>query len=43
MVRALGAYRTNDAAAIAALMLCLTIFAFVAIPRLFGSSADARA
>ncbi|MHB1101442.1 MAG: ABC transporter permease family protein [Devosia sp.] len=43
MVRALGAYRTHDAAAIAALMLCLTIFAFVAIPRLFGSSADARA
>lgn len=43
MVRALGAYRTNDAAAIAALMLCLTILAFVAIPRLFGSSANARA
>lgn len=43
MVRALGAYRTNDAAAIAALMLCLTIAAFIAIARLFGSSADARA
>ena len=43
MVRALGAYRTNDAAAIAAVMLCLTILAFVAIPRLFGRSADARA
>lgn len=43
MVRALGAYRTNDAAAIAALMLCLTIAAFLVIPRLFGSSADARA
>ncbi|MDP1730030.1 MAG: thiamine/thiamine pyrophosphate ABC transporter permease ThiP [Devosia sp.] len=43
MVRALGAYRTNDAAAIAALMLCLTIAAFVIIPRLFGSAADARA
>ena len=43
MVRSLGAYRTNDAAAIAALMLCLTIFAFVAIPRLFGSPAHARA
>jgi len=43
MVRALGAYRTNDAASIAAIMLCLTIAAFVTIPRLFGSSADARA
>ena len=43
MVRALGAYRTNDAAAIAALMLCLTIAAFIAIPRLFGRSAHARA
>lgn len=43
MVRALGAYRTNDAAAIAAVMLCLTIFAFIAIPRLFGESANARA
>lgn len=43
MVRALGAYRTNDAAAIAALMLVLTIAAFVALPRLFGKIADARA
>ena len=43
MVRALGAYRTNDAAAIAAIMLCLTIAAFIVIPRLSGSSADARA
>ncbi|HEY0918214.1 hypothetical protein [Devosia sp.] len=43
MVRSLGAYRTNDAAAIAAIMLSLTILAFVAIPRLFGAIAHARA
>ncbi len=43
MVRSLGAYRTNDAAAIAAIMLTLTILAFVAIPRLFGAVAHARA
>lgn len=43
MVRSLGAYRTNDAAAIAAIMLCLTILAFVAIPRIFGAIAHARA
>ncbi len=35
MVRALGAYRTNDAATIAALMLLLTIVAFIALPALF--------
>jgi len=43
MVRALGAYRAHDAAAIAALMLVLTVAAFVALPRLFGRLADARA
>jgi thiamine transport system permease protein len=43
MVRALGASRTNDAATVAALMLCLTIAALIAIPRLFGRSAHARA
>lgn len=43
MVRSLGAYRTNDAAAIAAIMLSLTIVAFVAIPSLFGRFAHARA
>ena len=43
MVRALGAYRAHDAAAIAALMLVLTIAAFVTLPRLFGRLADARA
>ena len=42
MVRALGAYRTHDAAAIAALMLVLTVAAFVALPRLIERLADAR-
>lgn len=36
MLRALGAYRSNDAAAIAAIMLIGTILAFVAIPRVFA-------
>ena len=36
MVRALGAYRSHEAAAIAALMLVLTIAAFMALPKLFG-------
>ncbi len=43
LVRALGAYRSNDAAVIAALMLVLTIAAFVSLPRLFGKLAHARA
>jgi len=43
MSRALGAYRSNDAAGIAAIMLIITIAAFVLIPRLFGKFADARA
>ncbi|HVY52236.1 MAG TPA: hypothetical protein VHA07_11850 [Devosia sp.] len=43
MVRALGAYRSHEAAAIAALMLVLTIGAFVAIPKLFGRLGDAGA
>jgi thiamine transport system permease protein len=42
MYRALGAYRSNDAAAIAALMLALTIAAFVLLPKLFGRLTDAR-
>jgi thiamine transport system permease protein len=42
MVRALGAYRGHEAAAIAALMLVLTIAAFFALPRLFARFADAR-
>lgn len=41
--RALGAYRTNDAAAIAAIMLVLTVAAFVLLPKLFARSAHARA
>lgn len=43
MVRALGAYRTNDAGAIAALMLVLTIAAFIALPALFERLSRARA
>jgi thiamine transport system permease protein len=43
MVRALGAYRSHDAAAIAALMLVLTIGAFMLLPKLFARLADARA
>ena len=39
--RALGAYRSNDAAAIAALMLIITIAAFVLLPKLFGKLTDA--
>lgn len=42
MYRALGAYRTNDAATIAALMLLLTIAAFVLLPKLFARLTDAR-
>jgi thiamine transport system permease protein len=34
MYRALGAYRTNDAAAIAALLLIITILAFIFLPKL---------
>lgn len=41
MYRALGAYRTNDAATIAALMLVITIAAFVLLPRLVGKLTDA--
>ena len=42
MVRALGAYRTGDAGAIAALMLLLTLAAFTLLPRLFERIAHAR-
>ena len=42
MVRALGAYRTNDAATIAALMLLLTIGAFITLPALFERLSRAR-
>lgn len=41
MFRALGAYRNNDAAAIAALLLIGTILAFVGLPRLIERIADA--
>lgn len=43
MSRALGAYRSNDAAAIAAIMLLLTLAAFVLIPKLFERLGNARA
>lgn len=43
MQRALGAYRSSDAATIAAVMLVLTIVAFAALPRIFERLADARA
>ncbi len=36
MYRALGTYRTNDAAIIAAVLLTLTLAAFVLLPRLFS-------
>ena len=38
MYRALGTYRTNDAAVIAAVLLLLTLAAFVTLPRLFSGS-----
>lgn len=41
MFRALGAYRGNDAAAIAAILLVGTIIAFVGLPRLFERIANA--
>ncbi|KKC40915.1 hypothetical protein WH87_01780 [Devosia epidermidihirudinis] len=41
MFRALGAYRTNDAAAIAALLLIGTIVVFVGLPRLIERIAHA--
>lgn len=42
MVRALGAYRSNDAAAIAALMLIVSLAAFWALPALFERLSHAR-
>ncbi|UYN98223.1 MAG: thiamine/thiamine pyrophosphate ABC transporter permease ThiP [Devosia sp.] len=42
MYRALGAYRNNDAGAIAALMLVGTVAAFVGLPRLMERIADAH-
>ncbi len=41
MYRALGSYKTNDAAAIAALLLIFTIAAFVGLPRLVERIAHA--
>lgn len=42
MYRSLGSYRSNDAAAIAAILLVLTILAFVALPRLIERLSHAR-
>lgn len=42
MYRALGAYRTSDAEAIAALLLILSITAFITIPKLFEVLTHAR-
>ncbi|WEK04947.1 MAG: hypothetical protein P0Y65_01455 [Candidatus Devosia phytovorans] len=42
MFRALGSYRSNDAAAIAAILLLGTIAAFVLLPRLFERIANAH-
>jgi thiamine transport system permease protein len=42
MYRALGAYRSNDAATIAALMLIITIAAFTLLPRMFSRLTDAE-
>jgi thiamine transport system permease protein len=41
MFRALGSYRNNDAAAIAAILLVGTILAFVGLPKLFERIANA--
>lgn len=42
MYRAFGAYRTNDAEAIAAILLILSVSAFIAIPKLFEILTHAR-
>ena len=42
MQRALGAYRSNDAAAIAALMLFLSVAVFILVPRLMERLSRAR-
>ena len=42
MYRAFGAYRTNDAEAIAAILLVISVVAFVAIPKLFDWLTHAR-
>ena len=42
MYRALGAYRTNDAEAIAAVLLIVSVAAFILIPKLFEKLTNAR-
>ncbi|MGJ8529099.1 hypothetical protein [Maritalea sp.] len=41
MYRALGAYRSNDAAMLASLLLMITVFSFFIFPRLLGGRTDA--
>lgn len=43
MLRALGSYRSADAAGIAAVLLSLTLVAFVGLPALLGKMSHARA
>ena len=43
MYRAFGSYRTQDAEALAAVLLALSVFAFIAIPQIFKGLARARA
>ncbi len=42
MYRAFGAYRTNDAEAIAAILLLLSVSAFILIPKLLDRLTNAR-
>lgn len=42
MVRAMGAYRTNDAGAIAAILLIISLMAFWLLPRIFGRLSNAE-
>jgi thiamine transport system permease protein len=43
LVRSLGAYRTDDAAIVAAIMLVITVAAFTALPQLFARWSYAQA
>jgi thiamine transport system permease protein len=43
LVRSLGAYRTDDAAIVAAIMLVITVAAFTALPQLFARWSHAQA
>jgi thiamine transport system permease protein len=43
LLRSLGAYRTDDAAIVAAIMLVITVGAFTALPQLFARWSNAQA